>query len=198
MLTSVGIGEPRTLPLCGGPQSGIPDLNPIQVPSRPSVGTRILGPPGAERNGLQMCAALPDQPVDVCPVLLCFHSPLPENRGRPCGNLDLIHELPRTAAFRCTRSMLIVASETIRDVPGLPNVVCPGSSATENVTGGWHDGKTRKGASRRSPPVLSPLDSASTGSASLRATTSSSERGDLNPGPPEPHSGALPGCATLR
>ena len=25
-----------------------------------------------------------------------------------------------------------------------------------------------------------------------------SERGDLNPGPPEPHSGALPGCATLR
>ncbi len=25
-----------------------------------------------------------------------------------------------------------------------------------------------------------------------------SERGDLNPRPPEPHSGALPGCATLR
>jgi hypothetical protein len=25
-----------------------------------------------------------------------------------------------------------------------------------------------------------------------------SERRDLNPGPPEPHSGALPGCATLR
>lgn len=25
-----------------------------------------------------------------------------------------------------------------------------------------------------------------------------SERGDLNPRPPEPHSGTLPGCATFR
>jgi hypothetical protein len=31
-----------------------------------------------------------------------------------------------------------------------------------------------------------------------RCPFSLSERGDLNPGPPEPHSGALPGCATLR
>ena len=32
----------------------------------------------------------------------------------------------------------------------------------------------------------------------LNLLSSLSERGDLNPGPPEPHSGALPGCATLR